>query len=207
MASAKATVPKRVCRSNEPRRRAQPTLSEVETPPPDSRQDCPERSRRDAGSTRVDQESICADFLRLRLHLSPQLVFVSRKLGLDVLCRLALPDDLLAIPPQKVIDSLDPNPDRARGLVLVQVLEAEVRSARLLDDSFDHAIDGRIVPALETRNLQRHQVRMPCRELRRPHLVVGAAGIRVLPGVADIQRVTDHTGAHLIAKQTLQQEI
>jgi len=60
------------------------------------------------------------------------------------------------------------------------------------------------VAALEARDFQSHQVRMPRRKLRCPHLVVGAAGVRVLPGIADVQRVTDYPGAHFVAEETLQ---
>jgi hypothetical protein len=34
--------------------------------------------------------------------------------------------------------------------------------------------------------------------------VVRAAGVRVFPGIADVQRMTDHPGAHLVAEQALQ---
>ena len=45
---------------------------------------------------------------------------------------------------------------------------------------------------------------MPRRKLRRPDFVVGAAGIRVLPGVADIERAADHAGADFLAEQAFQ---
>jgi S1-C subfamily serine protease len=41
----------------------------------------------------------------------------------------------------------NPNLDRAGGLVLIQILEAEARRAGLLDDSLNHAVDGRSVPS------------------------------------------------------------
>ena len=109
-------------------------------------------------------------------------------MSFDVLRGFPLADDFLAITAQEIIDGLDANPDRAGRLVLVEILEAEIRRARLLDDAFDHAVDRRVVAALEAGNLQRHQIRMPRRELRRPHLVVGAAGVGILPGVGDVER-------------------
>jgi hypothetical protein len=56
----------------------------------------------------------------------------------------------------------------------------------MLDDAFDHSINRRIVSALETRNFQFDQIGVSRRKLRRPDLVVGAAGKRVLPGIANI---------------------
>ena len=77
----------------------------------------------------------------------------------------------------------------------------------LLDDSLNHAVDRRIVPALEAGNLERHQVRMPRGKLRRPYFVICAAGIRIFPSIADAQRMTDHPSAHLVAEQPLQHVI
>ncbi len=45
---------------------------------------------------------------------------------------------------------------------------------------------------------------MPSRELRRPDFVVGAAGVGILPGIADVERVTDDSGPHFVAEQPLQ---
>ena len=42
-------------------------------------------------------------------------------------------------------------------------------------------------------------------ELRRPHLVVGAGGVAILPDIADVERMGDESGAHLVAKQAIQQ--
>ncbi len=89
-------------------------------------------------------------------------------------------------------------------ILIEPVLETEVWRAGLLDDSLNHAVDGRIVPTLEARNLQRHQVGMSCRELRSPHFVIGAAGVRVLPGIAYVKRVTDHAGTNFFSEQSLQ---
>src|SRR5205085_3877726 len=106
---------------------------------------------------------------------------------------------------QEVIDCLHANSDGASRLVLVQVLEAEIRRARLLDDALNYAVDRRIVPALEAGQLQRYQVRMPGRKLCRPYLVIRAARIRILPRIRDIKRTADHTGSNFIAKQPLEQ--
>src|SRR5271156_4536674 len=97
----------------------------------------------------------------LRCGLSAQFSLQGRELPLDVLLCFAPPDDFFAIPPQEIIDGLDANPDGAGGLVLVQILEAEIRRAGLLDNALNHAINGRIVSALETRNFKRNQIRMP----------------------------------------------
>src|SRR5918995_6717626 len=64
-------------------------------------------------------------------------------------------DHVLAVALEEVADRLDADLDRARRLVLVDVLEAEVRRARLLDDLLDGRVDGRIVAALERAELQR----------------------------------------------------
>jgi hypothetical protein len=110
-------------------------------------------------------------------------------------------DNVVTIAAQEVVDRLDADADRPGRLVLIQILEREVRSARLLDDAFDHAIDRRIVAALETRHLERNEIRMPRGELCRPHLMIGARRVAILPHVADIQRMRDESGAYLIAEQ------
>ena len=57
--------------------------------------------------------------------------------------------------------------------------------------------------ALKARHLERHQIRMPRRELRRPHLVVGAARVRVLPHVLDIERMLDGPALDILGEQPL----
>src|SRR5215468_3481431 len=46
---------------------------------------------------------------------------------------------------------------------------------------------------------------MPCRELRRPDLLVGAGGVGVLPDVAYIQRVRYRSCLHFFAEKTVEQ--
>jgi hypothetical protein len=60
------------------------------------------------------------------------------------------------------------------------------------------------VAALEAGNFQCHQIRMPRRELRRPHFVIRTARIRILPGVGDVERVSDNSGTYLFAEQSLE---
>src|SRR4029079_6998364 len=88
---------------------------------------------------------------------------------------------------EEVVNRLDADFDRSTRLVLVDVLEREIRSARSLDDRLDGRVDRRIVAALETRELQSDQVGVARRELRRPHLLIRARGIAVLPDVLNIE--------------------
>src|SRR5580704_5139327 len=125
--------------------------------------------------------------LRLGCSLSAQFGFERGELRFDFLVCLALANDLFAVAAQEVIDGLDANSDGAGGLVLVEILEAEVRSAGLLDDALDYAVDGRVVSALEAGDFERDEIRMARGELRGPDLVVGAARVRILPGVGDIE--------------------
>ena len=60
------------------------------------------------------------------------------------------------------------------GLFSSRSLKEKYGRARLLDDAFDHAVNGRVVAAFEVRHFDRHQIRMARRELSRPDLVVGA---------------------------------
>src|ERR1700689_4082375 len=92
--------------------------------------------------------------------LPAHLRFQRGQLGFDFFVGLALADDLFAVAPQEIIDGFDANSDGAGGLVLVQILEAEVRRARLLDDALNYAIDRGVVAALETRDFECHQVGM-----------------------------------------------
>src|SRR5208282_3089087 len=56
-------------------------------------------------------QSIGGYFSDLRFQLGAQLVLVIGELRLDVLLRLAFPDDLFTIPSQEVVDGLDANLD------------------------------------------------------------------------------------------------
>src|SRR5437879_13864459 len=77
--------------------------------------------------------------------LPAKLLLQGRKLSLDILSGLPLLDHFLPIPAQEVVDRFHTNPDRTGWLVFVEVLETEVRGARLFDDAFDHPVDGRIM--------------------------------------------------------------
>lgn len=138
-------------------------------------------------------------WLRIKFLVS-QLSLQRRQLRLNILRCLTFANYFLAVPSQEIIDSFDSNSDRPGGLVLVEIFEAEIGRAGLLDDAFDDPIDWSIMPAFEAGNLKSHQVRMSRREFRRPYLVVGAARIRVLPGVRNIQRTYDDAGAYFFTK-------
>ena len=98
---------------------------------------------------------------------------------------------VFAVALQEVADGLDADLDRAGGLVLVDILEAEVRRAGVLHDLFDHRVDRRVVAALEAGKLQRHQVRMPRDILRGPDLAAGVFAVGVLPDIVDGERMPD----------------
>jgi hypothetical protein len=86
----------------------------------------------------VSRHTLCFALHELesfRCDLPSQFRLQSRQLRLNFFSCFALPDNLLAVAPQEVIDGLDANPDRSRGLVLIEILEAEVRSTRLLDNA------------------------------------------------------------------------
>jgi hypothetical protein len=128
-------------------------------------------------------------------RLAPQLRFQQCQLGFDVLLGLALADDFLAVAAQEIVDRLDSNPDRTGWLVLVEILEAEIRSARLFDDALDNALDRSIMPALEAGDFECDRIMMAHRKLGGPDFVVGAAGVGILPSVGDIERAADDTGS------------
>src|SRR5580700_4511507 len=136
-------------------------------------------------------ESISSDFLRLGLPaigrqlrlrafrrdlavFVSQLRFEGRELSLNILLGLALANDLFAITPQEIVDGFDADPDGAGRLVLVKILETEVRRAGLLDYTFHHTIDRRVVPTLETGDFQSHKIGMARCELGGPNFVIGA---------------------------------
>ncbi len=58
--------------------------------------------------------------------------------------------------------------------------------------------------AFEARDFQRDKVRVPRGELRRPHFVVRAAGVRILPCIGDVEWASDHASADFLAKEALQ---
>src|SRR5438876_801195 len=63
----------------------------------------------------------------------------------------------------------------------------------------------RVVTAFEARKLECDEVRMPGRELRRPHFVIGARRVTVFPDILDLERAADRAGADFPAEQTLEQ--
>src|SRR6516164_9268847 len=135
---------------------------------------------------------------------TPKLRFELGELGINVLRCLALADHFFAIATQKIIDGLDTNLDGAGGLILVEILEAEVRRAGLFYDALHYAIDGRVMSALETRDFESHEIGMPCCKFRGPDFVIGAAGVGILPRVGDIERARDNTGPYLFTEKPLE---
>ena len=114
----------------------------------------------------------------------------------DIVFDFAPLDDVFTIPAQKVVDGFDANADGAGRLVLVEILEREIRCAGSFDDAFDHPIDGGIMAAFETGDLKSDEVGVSGCELRSPHFVVGACGVAILPDVADVERMGDQAGAN-----------
>src|SRR5579864_4470637 len=150
-------------------------------------------------------DGLCEERCFRLILLVTKFCFQSRELSFDILFGLSLANDLFSITAQEVVDGFDTDLDRPGRFVFVQILKAKIRRPRLLDDAFDHTIDWRIVPALEAGDLERNQVRMARRELRSPNLVIGAARIRVLPGITNIQRTADHACANFFPKKAVQQ--
>src|SRR5678816_1496891 len=111
---------------------------------------------------------------------------------------------VFAVALEEITDGLDADLDRAGGAILIQILERIVRRARVLDDLFDHTVDGRVVTALEVGNLERHQVGMTRGVLGGPHLARRVLAVRILPYVADVHRARDVTRAHFVAKEAIE---
>src|SRR5262249_13835031 len=112
---------------------------------------------------------------------------------------------VLDVPLQEVMDRFHAYPDRPARLVLVDVLEREIRGPGLLDNAFHDGVDRRIVTTLEARKLEGDEVRMPRRELCRPDFQVRVRGIAVLADVLDFERIADGAGADLVAEESLQE--
>ena len=112
-----------------------------------------------------------------QLQFVAQLLFELLQLLLNADFLAAVAHHVFAVALQEVADRLHANPDRAGRLVLVDILEAEVRRAGVLHDLFDHRVDRRVVAALEAGKLQRHQVGMPRDVLRGPHLAAGVLAV------------------------------
>src|SRR6266545_2622336 len=139
--------------------------------------------------------------LLFQFKLQPQHPLVFGQALFQSLDLVAVADHVLAVAREEVADRLDANLDRAARLILVDVLEAEVGSARVLHDLFDHRVYRRVVAALERRQFERDQVRVARRVLGRPDLATGVFGIGILPGVLNVQRVFDDPRANLVAEQ------
>ncbi len=137
-------------------------------------------------------------------HFTPKLRFKLGELGINVLRCLTLADHLFAVATEEIIDGLHTNPDGTRRLVLIEILKAEVGRAGLLHNAFDDAVDGRVMSALETRDFESHEVGMPGCKLGGPDFVIGAAGVRILPRVGDIERAGDNAGPYLFAEKPLE---
>src|ERR1017187_5945392 len=88
-------------------------------------------------------------------HLAAQPSLEFLELLLDGVGLLLVAHHIFAVALQEVADGLHADADGAGGLVLVDVLEAEVRRSGVLDDLFHHRINRRVVAALEAGKLQR----------------------------------------------------
>src|SRR5882724_86147 len=97
------------------------------------------------------------------------------ELSANLLLGFALANDLFAVPAQEIINGFNTDPDGAGRFVFIEILETEIWRARLLDNTFDDAVDGCVVSAFEAGNFERHKIGMARGELRGPDLVIGAA--------------------------------
>ena len=75
----------------------------------------------------------------------------------------------------------------------------------MLDDAFDDSVDGSVVATFEAGDLECDKVGMTRSKFCGPYLMVGAGGVTILPDVADVQRMGDHSSANLIAKEAVEQ--
>src|ERR1035437_6542781 len=103
---------------------------------------------------------------------------------------------------QEVTDGLHADADGTGGLVLVDVLEAEVRRPGVLDDLFDHRINRRVVAALEAGKLQGNQVGVARHVLSGPDFAAGVFAVAVLPDVVDGQGSGALAGYHFGPEET-----
>src|SRR5439155_5204683 len=132
-------------------------------------------------------------------ELLPEPRFELEELRFNRLRLVLVAHDIFAVALQEVPDRLHPDPDRPGGLVLVDVLEAEVWRAGVLHDLFHYGVDRSVVAALETRQLEGHQVWMPRDVLRGPHLPTRVFAVRILPHVRDGHGVRNLAGRDLSA--------
>src|SRR5271165_1325082 len=102
----------------------------------------------------------------------PQPALIVRQLTFEFTGGLGFLQQVFAIALQEVVNRLDTNLDGASWLVFVEVLEGKVRRTGVLDDTLDHAVNRRVVPALEIAYFERDEIGMAGGELRRPNLLI-----------------------------------
>src|ERR1019366_4109110 len=124
------------------------------------------------------------------------------ELLLDGVGLLLVAHHVFAVALQEVTDGLHADADGTGGLVLVDVLEAEVGRPGVLDDFFDHRINRRVVAALEAGKLQRDQVGVARHVLGGPDLAAGVFAVAVLPDVVDRQGSGALAGYHFGTEET-----
>src|ERR1035437_5960625 len=135
-------------------------------------------------------------------QLAAQLGLEFLELLVDAVGLLLVAQHVFAVALQEVTDSLHADADGTGGLVLVDVLEAEVRRPGVLDDLFDHRINRRVVAALEAGKLQRDQVGVAGHVLGGPHLTAGVFAVTVLPDIVDGQGSGAFAGYHFGTEET-----
>src|ERR1035437_5030014 len=124
------------------------------------------------------------------------------ELLVDVVGLLLVAHHVFAVALQEVTDSLHADADGTGGLVLVDVLEAEVRRPGVLDNLFDHRIDRRVVAALEAGKFQRDQIGVARHVFGGPDLAAGVFAVAVFPDVADGQGAGALAGYHFGTEET-----
>ena len=100
-------------------------------------------------------------------EFGPKLHFVFAEAGFDVLLLALVGNHILAVALEEVADGFDADLDGTGGLVLVNVLEAEVRGAAAFDDLFDRRVDRGVVAAFEAGEFERDERRREARFLIR----------------------------------------
>src|SRR4029453_10989049 len=80
---------------------------------------------------------------------------------------------------------LDANLDRATRLVGVDVVKRRRRRAAGIDDVVDQAVSRRVMAALEAREIENDDVRVPGRELGGPYFLDAVGGVVLRPHILD----------------------
>src|SRR6266481_4182241 len=80
------------------------------------------------------------------------------ELGVNLLLGFPLANDFFAIPPEEIVNRFNTDPDGAGRLVFIEIFETEIWRARLLDNTFDDAVDRCVVPAFEAGNFERDEI-------------------------------------------------